>query len=377
MKQIRTEYPSFIKIPCVLAGIIAVGYLAIFAKELLSPLIFAGLLSILLLPVAAFFEKKTKLPRGSAAALTALLFLFAVIIFFYVLGGQGHTLAKEWPQFKVQLQTSLQQLQTWVSEKFHLDIDEQLVYFNNASSKVLSSGTTVIGSTLVSLSGMLFFIIFAFIYTIFFLRYRSTILQFFISVFRKENTVLVRSIAEQVQNIIRNYIVGLLIEMGAVSTVLCVTFSLLGIHYGILLGLLGGLLNLIPYVGIFITLIISALITFATAGISKVFLVTILMVVIHLLDSNLLFPWVVGSKVRINPMAMIAGVVFGGLVWGIAGMFLSIPILAVLKTIFDKIESLKPWGLLLGSATPPSKHVYAKRQSIPHEKVMSAGTINP
>ncbi len=362
MKQLQNEYPSYIKIPCVLIGIIAVGYLAIFAKEILSPLIFAGLVSILLLPVAKFFERKLRMGRGTASSITAILFLLAVIAFFYVLGGQGHTLAKEWPQFKTQLESSIQQLQAWVSAKFHVDINEQLVYFNNASSKVLSTGTTMIGSTLLSLSGMLFFVLFTFIYTIFFLRYRSTILQFFMSVFRKENTVLVRSVVEQVQTIIRNYIVGLLIEMGAVSAVLCITFSLLGIHYAILLGLLGGVLNLIPYLGIFLTLIISALITFATVGISKVLLVTIIMVAIHLLDSNLLFPWVVGSKVRINPMAMIAGVVFGGLVWGIAGMFLSIPMLAILKIIFDKIDSLKPWGLLLGSAVPPPKQVYAETE---------------
>ena len=72
------------------------------------------------------------------------------------------------------------------------------------------------------------------------------------------------------------------------------------------------------------------------------------LVVTHLLDSNVLLPLVVGSKVRINAFMTILGVVVGEMIWGIPGMFLSIPVIAVLKIVFDRVESLQPWGIILG-----------------------------
>jgi putative permease len=68
----------------------------------------------------------------------------------------------------------------------------------------------------------------------------------------------------------------------------------------------------------------------------------------HLVDSNILLPLIVGSKVRINAFITLLGVVFGEMIWGIPGMFLSIPVIAIAKIIFDRIEGLQPWGHLLG-----------------------------
>ena len=96
-------------------------------------------------------------------------------------------------------------------------------------------------------------------------------------------------------------------------------------------------------------MMISLLITFATAATTgKLLLVAITLVVTHLVDSNILLPGIVGSKVKINPFITVLGVVLGEMIWGVSGMFLSIPVIAVLKIIFDRVESLKPWGVLLG-----------------------------
>jgi predicted PurR-regulated permease PerM len=137
--------------------------------------------------------------------------------------------------------------------------------------------------------------------------------------------------------------------MAIVSTVVCIVFWALDVKYAILLGLITGLFNIIPYLGIFTALVLSTLITFATAAVAgKVVLVIITLVATHLIDSNILLPMIVGSKVKINPLITVIGVVVGEMIWGISGMFLSIPVIAVMKIVFDRVESLKPWGLLLG-----------------------------
>ena len=137
--------------------------------------------------------------------------------------------------------------------------------------------------------------------------------------------------------------------MAIVTIVLCVVFWFLDIKYAFLLGIITGLFNIIPYIGIFTALLFSMLVTFATAAATtKVLLVLVAVVVMHLIDSNVLLPMIVGSKVKINGQITLLGVILGEMMWGIPGMFLSIPVIAIAKIIFDRVESLKPWGLLLG-----------------------------
>jgi predicted PurR-regulated permease PerM len=168
-------------------------------------------------------------------------------------------------------------------------------------------------------------------------------------VFKAENSTLVYDIMENVQKIVRQYIVGLLIEMAVVATATSTGLLILGARYAMLLGLITGLFNVIPYIGIFTALSLSVLITFATASsATTILLVAVIIIGIHLIDSNFLFPAIVGSKVRINALITILGAVTGEMVWGIPGMLFAIPVIAILKIIFDRIESLKPWGLILG-----------------------------
>jgi predicted PurR-regulated permease PerM len=108
------------------------------------------------------------------------------------------------------------------------------------------------------------------------------------------------------------------------------------------------------------------LITFTTNGAAAVLGVAVVLVIVHLVDSNILLPRIVGSKVKINALVTIVGVLVGSAIWGIAGMFLAIPLIAILKVIFDGVESLSSWGLLLGDDT---KRVPVNLTPIPEEPV--------
>jgi putative permease len=359
-----SQRPFYVKTMCVLVSLITFGYLLIIAKEILSPLIFSCLFSILLLPLAAFIENKLRLPRSAASMLSVILMLSAISLVLYVIGAQLSKLAGDWPQFKEQLSLTGNNLQNWIDSRFNINAARQLNYVHSATTRVLASGTSVFGATVLSLSSILLFLVFTFIYTFFFLLYRSLIMKFLVSVFLEENKELVHDIIEQVQYIIRKYIIGLLIQMAVIAAIVSIVFWALGIKYAFLLGLITGILNVIPYIGIFTALVLSTLITFATATIlSKVLLVIIALVVVHLLDSNILLPLVVGSKVRINALITVLGVIIGEMLWGISGMFLSIPVIAVLKIIFDRIESMKPWGIILGDEEKKQNRL-AKRLTV-------------
>jgi predicted PurR-regulated permease PerM len=223
-----------------------------------------------------------------------------------------------------------------------------MTYVNNATSKLLESGSSVVEDVVVSFSSLLLFLVFIMIDTFFLLYYRRLIIRFLVAVFREENAVLVYDIIAQIQSRIRQYILGLVLEMLIVATASCLALWIVGVKYAILLGLIIGLFNVVPYIGIFTALLLCTLVTFATAGTTQLLLVIGTVLGIHLVDSNVLLPVIVGSKVRINALITVLGVIVGEAIWGIPGTFLAIPVIAITKIVFDRIDSLKPWGLLLG-----------------------------
>ena len=332
----------------VLVSLIALFYIAILGKSILAPLIFALLFAVLLLPLCAFLERRLKFPRSVASLVSVLLLVLSLVGLLYLVGSQVDSLADDWPKFKQQVLTSVDSLQHWISVKFHIRIKQQMTYVNTATSKLLETGSSVIGDVLVSFSSLLVFLVFTLIDTFFLLYYRRLIIKFLVAVFREENAVLVYDIIAEIQSRIRQYILGLLLEMVIVATASGLALWILGVEYALLLGLLIGLFNLIPYIGIACALVLSTVVTFASAGTAKLVLVICTILGIHLVDSNVLLPVIVGSKVRINALITILGVIVGENVWGITGTFLAIPVIAIIKIVFDRIEPLKPWGMLLG-----------------------------
>ena len=348
MTSLKQGSPFYTKLAMVLVSLIALFYIAILGKSILAPLIFALLFAVLLLPLCAFLERRLKFPRSVASLVSVLLLVLSLVGLLYLVGSQVDSLADDWPKFKQQVLTSVDSLQHWISVKFHIRIKQQMTYVNTATSKLLETGSSVIGDVLVSFSSLLVFLVFILIDTFFLLYYRRLIIKFLVAVFREENAVLVYDIIAEIQSRIRQYILGLLLEMVIVATASGLALWILGVEYALLLGLLIGLFNLIPYIGIACALVLSTVVTFASAGTAKLVLVICTIVGIHLVDSNVLLPVIVGSKVRINALITILGVIVGENVWGITGTFLAIPVIAIIKIVFDRIEPLKPWGMLLG-----------------------------
>src|SRR4051794_4753987 len=170
MPTIKKETVPFSqKLAYILICCIAIGFIAVMVSEILIPLIFALLIAILLLPLAQRLEKRTKLGRGPASFFAMLLFAGGFITVLYLVGSQITGLSKDWPLFQNQLNTSFADLQNWIAVKFHLNLEQQKAYIHNATSNALTSGSSVIGSTLLSVSSIVLFTVLTLIYTFFLL----------------------------------------------------------------------------------------------------------------------------------------------------------------------------------------------------------------
>lgn len=347
--------PFYAKLALVLFAIICLGYLAILGQTLLAPMLTSFLLALLLLPMANFMEHKWRFSRSMASIVAVILMIAFISGVMYFLANQLSDLWQDWPLLKKQGETSFHELQNWISNTFHINAKKQIDYLKDSATSALATSATVLGATLLTLSSTFLFLSFLLLFTFFILNYRRVLFTFLTAVFDESHKEKVGDIVTRIQYIIKKYITGLFLQMVIVTLMMVLVLWILGVKYAVLLGLVAGIFNIIPYIGIFTALLISILITFATAGAAKVLLVVIAFAGVHALDGNILMPLVVGSKVKINALFAFIGIVVGEMVWGISGMFLCIPYMAMLKIIFDRVDQLKPWGILLGGEDKPHK----------------------
>ncbi len=366
----QLKLPFVAKLALVLLSIIMLGYLAILGKSLLSPLLFSLLMAFLLLPFANFLEQKLRFGRSLAAIIAVILMIAILYAILYFLGNQLTELWADWPLLVQQVTTAFHDIQSWIDKTFQININKQKTYLTDGLEKSLATSAAVIGTTLLTLSSSLLFLAFTLLFTFFILNYRRLLFSFLTTVFAEEHKTKVTDIVREIQRIIKKYVTGLFLQMMIVSLLMIITLWVLGVKYAILLGLIAGIFNIIPYLGISTALLISALITFATAGATQAFFVIFAFIGIHTIDGNILMPLVVGSKVKINALFAFIGIVVGEMIWGISGMFLCIPYLAMLKIIFEKVDGLKAWGILLGeetNANPRKRRTYRLTKKIKFE----------
>jgi predicted PurR-regulated permease PerM len=177
----------------------------------------------------------------------------------------------------------------------------------------------------------------------------------------------VREIVSQIKTVIQRYLVGLFIEAVLMATMNTVALLILGIEYAFILGILAAVLNVIPYIGGIIAVAMPMMVALVTKPSPwYAFYVLAAYYVIQLIDNHYIVPYIVASKIKINALFAVIIVLVGNALWGIPGMFLSMPILAIIKLICDHIEPLKPWGFLLGDTMPPLlkiKKIFKKTKS--------------
>ncbi len=146
-----------------------------------------------------------------------------------------------------------------------------------------------------------------------------------------------------------------MIEAIIIAAMNAAALMIIGIDYAILLGIIGALLNMIPFIGGIIAVAIPmavALITKDTIYYSL--LVLLAYMLIQFIDNHYITPKIVASKVKINALVAVIVVFIGNALWGIPGMFLAIPVTGILKVIFEHIEAMKPFAILLGDTMPQS-----------------------
>lgn len=345
------KYPFYLKSTVIIFGLILICYALVNLKGILAPLSFSFIIAILLNPLVTKLQQRGvhKVVSIILSLLLALLIVGGILFF---ISTQLMNFGENLPELKIRFNDHLAHFQQWVSGTFKFSIAKQ----QKAIDDLLKSGQSLVGSAVGSALGTLGLIFLVPIYTFLLLFYKTLIVNFFHEVFAEENTQKVSEVLVETKSAIQSYMVGLLLEALVVAVMNSVALMLLGVDYAILLGVIGALLNMLPYIGGIVAILLPVII----ASVTKDGFTTQLGVIgaygiIQFIDNNFLVPFLVSSRVQINAFFSIVIVLLGGALWGVAGMFLSIPFLAILKIIFDRLPEMKPWGKLLGDNVP-TKH---------------------
>ena len=228
-----------------------------------------------------------------------------------------------------------------------------------------------------SLSSLLVLVFLVPVYIFLFLYYKPLLLAFLGQVFHNHQAGTVTEVLASSKKMIQSYLMGLLIEMLIVAVLNSSALLIIGVDYAIVLGVIGAILNLIPYIGGVVAIALPVVMSLLSGTPSAALIVIGAYTLIQFIDNNFLVPMVVASKVKVNALVSIIVVLIGGAVWGVVGMFLAIPMTAILKVVFDKLPELNAFGLLIGDDLPPQSLLDSLKETVEESQVAAEEKAQP
>ncbi|MCH7411183.1 AI-2E family transporter [Belliella sp. DSM 111904] len=348
MEQTPIKLPSYIKALLVLCLTAAIIFTLIVGKSILIPLFLGGFISILLTPFGNWLESK-KFSRVFSAiiSLISAILVTAGFITFVIL--QVASFTRDLDNVGDRLNNYLSDIDSWVYDNFAVEtgigdgIDKghwiELLQSNS------SSLAEFVLNTIGSMSGIILLPVFIF----FFLIYRDHLTEFIVNMFKEHDQDEIKSKIRELRKLVQRYIVGIVKVMAILAVLNSAVLFGLGIKHAIFFAVFAAILNIIPYLGPFLGAILPMVFAFLTKdslfyplGVVAAFMI------IQLIESNFLTPKIVGSNVNLNAFITFIGLLVGASIWGVIGMIMIIPTLAVLRKIFELDESTRPFALLLG-----------------------------
>lgn len=343
------RYPLSMKIAFFLLTIILFLFGIIKAKDFLYPIVIGVLFGYLFYPVVCFLEKKGS-PRILASLVSIILFIAIVGTALVLLYKQAGNLLDDFPVYKSQALKNLDKLESLIEEQFGLRDLRMVEFLRDRIKYIFEVGSESMNRTFSNAAGLVFSIGMLPVYIFLFLYYRTKLAYFILQMVSKEDRRPAISILKSFSSVVARY-------MGGISTVVLILIILetaglmfIGIENAFIFGIISGTCSYIPYFGSLIGGSIPFAFSLLTSNSPMVALkVALLYYIIHVIENNILSPNIVGNSLQLNPMVIILGVIAGGVVWGIPGMFAIVPLLAMVKIMSENIQRLHAYSYLLGT----------------------------
>lgn len=358
----RLPMPLLVRLTVAMVFWLLLLFMLITARNFLYPIALGILFALLLLPVASRLER-LGLPRIIANLISLVLgigVIYGVMVFLYK---QIARLVRELPDIKDQAQDNLRSMLDSLGGKVGLKVTDEmeaglLDQFENA----LQGTTESLGGVLNSTGNTILAVGLMPVYVFLFLYYRDKFSRFILMLVPDDSQTLGRTILTKVSQVTTQYMTGMSAVVVILSVLNSIGFMIIGLEYAILMGVIAALCNFIPYFGTILGYSFPFIFAFLTGSSFDLALaVLVQFFIIQFSENNIITPNILGGMLRVNPFFIIIGVLGGGMLWGLPGMFIVVPVLAMIKVVCDHIPELKPWGFLL-SDKGTEKHSLTARK---------------
>ncbi|MBU5366320.1 AI-2E family transporter [Enterococcus devriesei] len=320
-----------------------------FFTTLFAPILIAGFLYYLLNPLVNLLMKLGVKRLPAIALIFILLIAIIVLVFMSVIPNlvdQLVSLAKNIPGF-------VNNMQTWLQEAANnatrfplfkeLDVDKYISNFDVSAGNLLQQFLGGLTNSLGSLIGKITTVVLLLITVPFILFYMlkdgEKLVPNVEKVFPEKQRENIKGLLKQLNKTLSDYISGQAIECLFVGTFTFLGYLLIGVDYAFLFGVIAGLTNLIPYLGPYLGLAPALIYTFFDSP-YKALLCVIVVIVVQQIDGNVIYPNVIGKSLNIHPLTIILILLVAGNLAGILGVFLGVPVYAILRTIIVFIAKI-------------------------------------
>lgn len=315
-----------------------------YAKDFLMPFVIGGVLATLFLPFCRWMEGK-KVPKSLAVLLCLVVLLIAITGISSLLGWQMSALTYDFPLIKQKGIETIDRIQEFIFDHLGISAEQQIKIIKDEQPSFTNIVQVMAGSFAYIFTNLILILVYLFCL----LYYRGHLKHFILQLAPFSDRSEVEQVIGSVAKVSQQYLVGLAKMIVCLWIMYGIGFSIIGIENALFFAILCGLLEIVPYIGnltgTFFTVFVAAV-----QGASLPMLGGVIGIygLVQFLQGWVLEPLIVGAHVKINPFTTIIVLVLGELVWGIPGIFLAIPIIAMVKIACDHIETLKPYGFLIG-----------------------------
>lgn len=353
------KVPFYAKLALVSIGLFALLIVLHIGEFVIVPLVFALVAAIALNPLVNFLINRG-MNKHLAIFISVTLFVLLLCTTIYLIFLQLRVFSEAYPEMMKKFDGLKNGFLHWISSNFNIPLSRVNAWVSQAQADSIRN-FAFMDRFSEMIQGIIILALIP-VYISLILVYKPLMLGFLERLFMEDQHRAVSVVLSRTKEIIQSYLVGLFLEVIIVAVLNSVGLLILGIDFAILLGIIGAVLNIIPYLGGLLATALPVVVALATKeSLSYPILVLAVYGLIQLIDNNIIIPRIVASRVKLNALVSIPVVIIGGAIWGIPGMFLSIPLTAIAKVVCDHIEPLKPWGYLLGNIVPVKPGLNFKR----------------
>jgi predicted PurR-regulated permease PerM len=354
-------HPGLERINRILLFAILISVVLYFGRQFFTLICFSGLLAMLMTPLSNKLES-----HGFSRVISSLVSVLIIVALFsgviLLLSAQIGNIGKELPLVMLRYEEIKLDIQTWINDSLGLSSHQLRVHASDAFNNAGSFLSNMVKGTITFIGSLFLVLVFIFL----FLMQRNKYESFVVMLYKEEKRDRAKEMIDKISGVAQQYLAGRLVAALIMGALFLIGFLIIGLKNAVVLSLIVAIMTIIPYVGALIGGLVPLFISFIDGSLNQSVWVIIIVLLINLVDHYFIEPYVVGGSVNISPFFTIFVLILGGLVWGIAGIILFLPLSGILKIVFENVAGLQPYASLIGDQRDSShtKNVWAQLKGI-------------